>query len=81
MVSTALWEIILLIGGGVVLAILKARLSRQCSFACPLCNISIEPVLSKKRISDGPLGGLLDGNQVEQSWKSFLGGASSWSRP
>ena len=41
----------------------------------------IEPVLSKKRITEGPLGGLLDGNQVEQSWKSFLGGATSWSRP
>jgi len=41
----------------------------------------IEPVLSKKRISEGPLGGLLDANQVEQSWKSFLGGATSWSRP
>jgi len=41
----------------------------------------IEPVLSKKRISEGPLGGLLDANQVEQSWQSFLGGATSWSRP
>jgi asparagine synthase (glutamine-hydrolysing) len=41
----------------------------------------IEPVLSKERINEGPLGGLLDANQVEQSWKSFLGGATSWSRP
>jgi asparagine synthase (glutamine-hydrolysing) len=41
----------------------------------------IEPILSKKRISEGPLGGLLDANQVEQSWQSFLGGATSWSRP
>jgi asparagine synthase (glutamine-hydrolysing) len=41
----------------------------------------IEPVLSKDRICEGPLGGLLDGNQVEQVWKSFLAGATSWSRP
>ena len=41
----------------------------------------IEPVLRKKRISDGPLGELLDANQVEQVWKSFLKGETSWSRP
>ncbi len=41
----------------------------------------VEPVLAAKRISDGPLGGLLDGNQVEQVWQNFLGGATSWSRP
>ena len=41
----------------------------------------IEPVLGKKRISEGPLGGLLDANQVEQVWSDFLGGETSWSRP
>ena len=41
----------------------------------------IEPVLGKKRISDGPLGGLLDANHVEQVWRDFLGGETSWSRP
>jgi len=41
----------------------------------------IEPVLGKKRISEGPLGGLLDPAQVDQVWKSFLGGETSWSRP
>ena len=41
----------------------------------------IEPVLGKKRISEGPLGGLLDATQVEQVWKDFLGGETSWSRP
>jgi len=41
----------------------------------------IEPVLGKKRISGGPLGGLLDPAQVDQLWKSFLGGETSWSRP
>ena len=42
---------------------------------------AIEPVLEKKRISEGPLGGLLDATQVEQVWKDFLGGETSWSRP
>jgi asparagine synthase (glutamine-hydrolysing) len=41
----------------------------------------IEPVLRKKRICEGPLGGMLDANQVEQVWKDFLGGETSWSRP
>ena len=41
----------------------------------------VEPVLGKKRISEGPLGGLLDANFVEQVWRDFLGGATSWSRP
>ncbi len=41
----------------------------------------IEPVLGMKRINDGPLGGLLDANQVNQIWKDFLCGAVSWSRP
>jgi len=41
----------------------------------------IEPVLSKKRIADGPLGGLLDGGQVQQVWNDFLSGTVSWSRP
>jgi asparagine synthase (glutamine-hydrolysing) len=41
----------------------------------------IEPVLGKKRISEGPLGGILDANQMEQVWKDFLDGDTSWSRP
>ena len=41
----------------------------------------IEPVLGKKRIGEGPLGGLLNPNHVEQVWKDFLSGATSWSRP
>jgi asparagine synthase (glutamine-hydrolysing) len=41
----------------------------------------IEPVLRSERIEAGPLGGLLDGNQVQQIWKDFLRGAVSWSRP
>jgi asparagine synthase (glutamine-hydrolysing) len=41
----------------------------------------IEPVLGKKRISGGPLGGLLDPAQVDRVWKNFLGGETSWSRP
>ena len=41
----------------------------------------VEPALAAKRISDGPLGGLLDGNQVQQIWKDFLRGTVSWSRP
>jgi len=41
----------------------------------------IEPVLNAKRIGDGPLGALLDGNQVQEIWKDFLRGTVSWSRP
>jgi asparagine synthase (glutamine-hydrolysing) len=41
----------------------------------------IEPVLRTKRISEGPLGGLLDANQVERVWKNFQDGTTSWSRP
>ena len=41
----------------------------------------IELVLGKSRISDGPLGGLLDANRVEEVWKKYLGGETSWSRP
>jgi asparagine synthase (glutamine-hydrolysing) len=41
----------------------------------------IEPVLSAKHVGDGPLGGLLDANQVENVWKEFLRGTVSWSRP
>ena len=41
----------------------------------------IEPVLGKKRISEGPLGGLLDSAHVDRVWKGFLGGETSWSRP
>jgi asparagine synthase (glutamine-hydrolysing) len=41
----------------------------------------IEPVLSKKQISEGPLGSLLDANQVDQVWRDFLRGETSCSRP
>jgi len=41
----------------------------------------LEPVLDAKRIDNGPLGGLLDGCGVQQVWKDFIRGTSSWSRP
>jgi asparagine synthase (glutamine-hydrolysing) len=41
----------------------------------------IEPALDARHVADGPLGGLLDGKQVQQVWKDFLRGAVSWSRP
>jgi asparagine synthase (glutamine-hydrolysing) len=41
----------------------------------------VEPVLRKERIGAGPLGEFLDAGQVEQVWKSFLNGETSWSRP
>ena len=41
----------------------------------------IEPVLGAKRISNGPLGGWLDGEQVRRIWQDFLEGTVSWSRP
>jgi len=41
----------------------------------------IAPVLAQKHIKDGPLGGLLDGNQVQNIWEDFLRGTVSWSRP
>ena len=41
----------------------------------------IEPVLAKKRVSEGPLSAFLDANAVEQVWNDFLRGAVSWSRP
>jgi asparagine synthase (glutamine-hydrolysing) len=41
----------------------------------------IVPGLDAKRINCGPLGGLLDGNQVQTVWQRFLRGKTSWSRP
>jgi asparagine synthase (glutamine-hydrolysing) len=41
----------------------------------------IEPVLAAKYINSGPLGGLLDADQVQRVWKDFLRGAVSWTRP
>jgi asparagine synthase (glutamine-hydrolysing) len=41
----------------------------------------IEPVLDAKRINGGPLGGMLDGAQVQRVWSDFLAGTVSWSRP
>lgn len=41
----------------------------------------IEPVLSQRRIDDGPLGELLRGAEVQRIWAAFLDGMVSWSRP
>ncbi len=41
----------------------------------------IEPVLSAKRVGEGPLGSLLNGIEVNRIWKNFLAGTVSWSRP
>lgn len=41
----------------------------------------IDPVLDAKRIRNGPLGGWLDGEQVQRIWQDFLEGTVSWSRP
>lgn len=40
----------------------------------------IEPVLDPKRISQGPLGGLVNADEVGSIWQSFLAGSVSWSR-
>jgi asparagine synthase (glutamine-hydrolysing) len=41
----------------------------------------IEPVLDARRIGQGPLGRMLDGNAVQQIWRDFLAGSVSWTRP
>jgi len=41
----------------------------------------IEPVLSAKCVSVGPLGELLNAGQVEQVWEDFQRGEVSWTRP
>ena len=41
----------------------------------------VEPVLGEKRIDNGPLGGLMNGREVQQIWKDFLAGSVSWTRP
>ena len=41
----------------------------------------IEPVLDAKRIGNGPLGGLLNGDQGHRIWQEFRSGRVSWSRP
>ena len=41
----------------------------------------VEPVLTAKHIAAGPLGGMLDPDQVQQVWNSFLRGTVSWTRP
>jgi asparagine synthase (glutamine-hydrolysing) len=41
----------------------------------------VEPLLSAKRIGEGPLGGVLDAKQVQQVWQDFLRGEVSWTRP
>src|SRR5579872_3263376 len=42
---------------------------------------AVEPLLSAKRISGGPLGVLLDGEETECIWRNFLAGKTSWTRP
>ena len=41
----------------------------------------IAPVLAAKHVNDGPLGGILNGREVEQVWNDFLTQKTSWSRP
>jgi asparagine synthase (glutamine-hydrolysing) len=41
----------------------------------------IEPVLKANRIDQGPLGGLLNGREVQRIWNDFLSRSVSWSRP
>jgi asparagine synthase (glutamine-hydrolysing) len=48
---------------------------------CQELRPEIEPVLEAKRINSGPLGGMLDGKQVQRGWSDFLAGTVSWSRP
>lgn len=41
----------------------------------------VEPLLRAKRVSEGPLGSLLDGKETERVWNDFLLGRTSWTRP
>lgn len=41
----------------------------------------VEPLLGSKRVNDGPLGSLLDGQTTERVWNDFLNGKTSWTRP
>lgn len=41
----------------------------------------VEPLLRVKRISEGPLGSLLDGKETERIWNDFLAGRTAWTRP
>lgn len=41
----------------------------------------IQQVLTAQRVNEGPLGGLLNGVEVEKVWRSFLDRSISWSRP
>ncbi len=40
----------------------------------------VEPVL-KKKFSEGPLAGILNGSQASRIWHDFLAGTTSWTRP
>ena len=40
----------------------------------------VEPVLAKK-LGDGPLAAILNGNQASRIWQDFLEGTTSWTRP
>jgi len=42
---------------------------------------TIEPALSAKAVAGGPMGGMLDAAAVENVWRDFLAGGTSWSRP
>lgn len=41
----------------------------------------IAPILEGKRVERGPLGGVLDGREVERVWNQFLDSKVSWTRP
>jgi asparagine synthase (glutamine-hydrolysing) len=41
----------------------------------------MESVLSAKKVAEGPLGSLFNSDQVENVWRDFLRGKTSWSRP
>jgi len=41
----------------------------------------MEPKLSAAKVSQGPLGAMLNGKEAERIWNSFLAGTVSWTRP
>jgi hypothetical protein len=41
----------------------------------------MQPQLSAEKVTQGPLGALLNGKEVERIWNGFLAGTVSWTRP
>jgi asparagine synthase (glutamine-hydrolysing) len=41
----------------------------------------MQPKLSAEKVSQGPLGAVLNGKEVERIWNGFLVGTVSWTRP